>query len=74
MFCKWCGGNLTSYDTKCKRCGKEVPALSDCGGFYDLVPNAKKIVEVQSAPVVVQSAPAVMPKRKKNIKRMLLYS
>lgn len=72
MFCKWCGGSLTSYDTKCKRCGKEVPALSDCGGFYDLVPNVKKIVEVQSAPVVVQSAPAVMPKRKKNIKRVLV--
>lgn len=42
MFCKWCGGDLTSSDTRCKRCGKEVPALSDCGGFYDLVSDANK--------------------------------
>ncbi len=41
MFCKWCGGNLAPSETKCKRCGKEIPALSDCGGFYDLVPTAK---------------------------------
>ena len=41
MFCKWCGGNLNPSETKCKRCGKEIPALSDCGGFYDLVPTAK---------------------------------
>lgn len=72
MFCKWCGATLDISNTKCKRCGKDVPALSDCGGFYDLVPNVKKIVEVQSVPVEVQSAPAVMPKRKKNIKRMLV--
>ena len=32
---------MASSDTKCKRCGKEVPVLSDCGGFYDLVPDAK---------------------------------
>jgi len=42
MFCKWCGGSLTPSDSKCKRCGKEVPALSDCGGFYDLVPDTKQ--------------------------------
>lgn len=40
MFCKWCGGTLTASDKKCKRCGREVPALSDCGGFYDVVPGA----------------------------------
>lgn len=42
MFCKWCGGSLAPSDSKCKRCGKEVPALSDCGGFYDLVPAVKQ--------------------------------
>lgn len=42
MFCKWCGGRLAPSDSKCKRCGREVPALSDCGGFYDLVPDAKQ--------------------------------
>lgn len=41
MFCKWCGADLPNGAVKCKRCGKEVPALSDCGGFYDLVPYAK---------------------------------
>ena len=41
MFCKWCGADLPNGVTKCKRCQKEVPALSDCGGFYDLVPYAK---------------------------------
>lgn len=47
MFCKWCGGKLAPSDSKCKRCGREVPALSDCGGFYDLVPNARNNVEAQ---------------------------
>lgn len=51
MFCKWCGNNLTSSDIKCKRCGREVPALSDCGGFYDLVPNAKKTADTNPGPV-----------------------
>ena len=63
MFCKWCGGNLASSDTKCKRCGKEVPALSDCGGFYDLVPNAKKPVEVHPGPVVPPERPANPPRK-----------
>ena len=63
MFCKWCGGNLASSDTKCKRCGKEVPALSDCGGFYDLVPNAKKPVEVHPGPVVPTERPANPPRK-----------
>ncbi len=52
MFCKWCGGNLTSADTKCKRCGREVAARSDCGGFYELVPDEKP-----AQPVVVAAAP-----------------
>jgi len=63
MFYKWCGGNLASSDTKCKRCGKEVPALSDCGGFYDLVPNAKKPVEVHPGPVVPPERPANPPRK-----------
>lgn len=63
MFCKWCGGNLASSDTKCKRCGKEVPALSDCGGFYDLVPNAKEPVEVHPGPVVPPERPTNPPRK-----------
>jgi len=46
MICKWCGGNLIPSDSKCKRCGREVPVLSDCGGFYDLVPDARRVSEV----------------------------
>ena len=42
MLCKWCGAELPDYAPKCKRCGKDVPAISDCGGFYDLMPGAKK--------------------------------
>lgn len=63
MFCKWCGGNIASSDTKCKRCGKEVPALSDCGGFYDLVPNAKKPSNIQPGPVVPPTKPASPPRK-----------
>lgn len=57
MFCKWCGGKLTPSDTSCKRCGKEVPALSDCGGFYDLVSNEKKNAEKTP----FQASPAAAP-------------
>lgn len=42
MFCKWCGADISPSSTKCARCGKDIPAMSDCGGFYDLVPNAKR--------------------------------
>lgn len=41
MFCKWCGADLSDSAVKCSRCGHEVPPLSDCGGFYDLVPSAR---------------------------------
>ncbi len=45
MFCKWCGATISESSTRCKRCGRDVPALSDCGGFYDLFPNAPKGVQ-----------------------------
>ena len=44
MICKWCGNSMETRETVCRRCGKEVPAKSDCGGFYDLVPDAQGIV------------------------------
>ena len=43
MFCKWCGANLTQSATVCDRCGRDLPAMSDCGGFYDLVPKAREV-------------------------------
>lgn len=52
MFCKYCGGDLAAGDMKCKRCGREVAARSDCGGFYDLVADEKP-----TAPSIVVSAP-----------------
>jgi len=51
MFCKHCGGKLTVGQHSCGHCGTAVGAMSDCGGFYDLVkveqpaapaPQAKK--------------------------------
>lgn len=57
MICKWCGNSMSPSETKCKRCGKEVPALSDCGGFYDLAPKAAA-AEVPSAPASSTAAPS----------------
>lgn len=72
MFCKWCGENLTSYDTKCKRCGREVPPLSDCGGFYDLVSNVKKPVDVQPTLAPAPAVPTIPKRKKTNVKRILI--
>lgn len=63
MFCKWCGSSIASSDTNCKRCGKEVPALSDCGGFYDLVPSAKKPSNIQPEPSIPPVKPEPAPRK-----------
>lgn len=31
---------MPRWEAACRRCGRETPALSDCGGFYDLAPQA----------------------------------
>lgn len=36
MFCKWCGNKIQPTDRSCKACGRETPAMSDCGGLYNL--------------------------------------
>lgn len=56
MFCKWCGATLPNTAGKCPRCGKEAPVLSDCGGFYDLVPAAKQ------PPATLPGQPSELPK------------
>lgn len=61
MFCKNCGATISAADEKCARCGFKAPALSDCGGFYDLAPNAPK-----PAPVPQSAPPAAAPAPKKS--------
>lgn len=56
MFCKNCGGTIATSDEKCPRCGFQAPALSDCGGFYDLAPKAPKA-----------AAPAVVPTPRESV-------
>ncbi len=41
MFCKWCGQNVDLKNGVCPSCGKQQPPMTDCGGFYNLVPGAK---------------------------------
>ncbi len=41
MFCKWCGQTVDPAKGKCAACGKELPPLSECGGFYNIMPEAK---------------------------------
>lgn len=45
MICKGCGGALERGERICRRCGREVPSLSDCGGFYDLVNTPRPAAE-----------------------------
>lgn len=56
MICKWCGETIKTGARTCRRCKREVPALSDCGGFYDLV---SKDTPVQ--PSASDYQPAVQP-------------
>lgn len=37
MICKWCGEQLDSKRKKCPNCGHEIPPMSECGGFYNVV-------------------------------------
>lgn len=68
MICKWCGEPLKAGARTCRRCRQEIPALSDCGGFYDLVqesapvaPPIPKVPPVEEAPIR-----PVLPERKKS--------
>lgn len=60
MICKWCGESIKAGTRTCRRCKRELPALSDCGGFYDLVPRGTPVPPVAPEP---QSAvqPLVRP-------------
>lgn len=49
MICKWCGAAIDVSKRKCSVCGRDIPALSDCGGFYDIVPKAARQAASQHA-------------------------
>lgn len=76
MICKWCGAEISDSATKCARCRKDLPAMSDCGGFYNLVPNAQKsAIEPQPdkpippEPVPAKNAPQPVSKKTKGRKK-----
>lgn len=50
MICKWCGASVRAADRVCSRCGREMLPLSDCGGFYDLVPLERETPPPEEAP------------------------
>lgn len=56
MICKWCGETLKTGAKTCKRCKRDIPAKSDCGGFYDLVPLPGTVPPAAPAPVLHTSA------------------
>lgn len=67
MICKWCGASVNAADKKCGRCGREIPALSDCGGFYDVAPKAPRPEGApKPAAAPVQPVQPVVKEPKKN--------
>lgn len=41
MICKWCGEAVDPGSRICGRCGRELPPMTDCGGFYQVMPSAR---------------------------------
>lgn len=60
MICKWCGAKIDLKKRKCPSCGREVPPVSDCGGFYDIVPRNYR--QAPAAAAVPAAAPVQQPK------------
>ncbi len=71
MFCKNCGATISVADEKCARCGFKAPSLSDCGGFYDLAPNAPRPAP---APQAAPSTPAPAPRKSEGMGRWIILS
>lgn len=70
MICKWCGARVDPVKKSCGRCGRKILPLSDCGGFYDVVPDAPKGgqmppvesgIRPQVNPMTYSSAPVYQP-------------
>ncbi len=70
MICKWCAATVTPGDQVCPRCKRELPSLTDCGGFTNitrgLTPPAP-LAAAPAAPAAQKSdpAPAAAPAPKK---------
>ncbi len=60
MICKWCATAVTPGDKVCPKCKRELPPLTDCGGFNNitrgLVPPTP--AAAQPKPTVQAHAPA----------------
>ncbi len=41
MICKWCGEAVDPSKGFCGKCGRELPPMSECGGFYQVMPSAR---------------------------------
>ncbi|MBE6932908.1 MAG: hypothetical protein E7464_05980 [Ruminococcaceae bacterium] len=57
MFCKWCGETVKEGEKRCPKCLRELPPLSECGGFYNLYKEQPK-----NEPLP-QAVPASAPER-----------
>lgn len=82
MICKWCGETLKTGAKTCRRCKREIPAKSDCGGFYDLVPTPGTQPPAAASPAPVmpampESAPygaAAPGKKKRDMNPKILFA
>lgn len=71
MLCKWCGERITSAEKVCGRCGRKIPALSDCGGFYDLSPEAPRSASAQMESKQPTNQPATQKKGRSRMPAVL---
>lgn len=79
MFCKWCGEPVKSGQIKCPECGRELPPLSECGGFYNLVPEARSKPPISETHRPLRQEAAVngkdaLPQSKKKRRTSHLYN
>lgn len=58
MICKWCGAKVEAGQRNCPSCGREIPPVSDCGGFYDIVPGAARPAPAAQNPPEAARQPA----------------
>lgn len=68
MICKWCGATIDVSNRKCSVCGREIPALSDCGGFYNIVPTERKTAVYRTESEQTQGKPSDIHRQRYNKK------